>query len=246
MSFSFSPKIVTDGLIFCYDPANTKSFVSGSTNIYDLTKNNYDGQLINGPVYSGINYGSISLDATNQRINIPDIGVITDGTVSVWFKNNSEITTGSSISYIFEFTSASTIVASNFTVALGNITSLDDELLSVYLSSNSLSTTVGRYDATTLQLSGTNLPSGWYNIVVSRDSLGTRVYFNNILLGAPAGTNITTITTSTIPFTRSFFNLNKIGRVLNGLLSHVMIYNKGLTTEEVNRNYNAIKNRFGL
>jgi hypothetical protein len=25
-----------------------------------------------------------------------------------------------------------------------------------------------------------------------------------------------------------------------------MIYNKGLTTEEVNRNYNAIKNRFGL
>jgi len=243
MSFSYSPKIVTEGLILCYDPANTKSFVSGSTNIYDLTKNNYDGQLINGPVYSGVNYGVISLDASDDRINIPNIGEITDGTVSVWFKNNNEVLiTGSSPASIFEFTSATTLVNTSFTAVLGNVTAGDDELLSVYLSSIG----VGRYDATALNLTGSSLPSGWYNIVVSRDSSGTRVYFNNVLLGASAGTNITTITTSTVPFTRSFFNLNKIGRILNGLLSHVMIYNKGLTTAEVNRNYNALKSRFGI
>jgi hypothetical protein len=246
MSFSYSPKIVTDGLVLCYDPANTKSFVSGSTNIYDLSKNNYDGQLINGPVYSGVNYGVISLDATNDRVNIPDIGAITDGTVSVWFKNNNEVLiTGSSPAIIFEFTSATTLVTTSFTAALGNVTAGDDELLSVYLSSDGVGR-VGRYDATALNLTGSSLPSGWYNIVVSRDSSGTRVYFNNVLLGVPAGINITTITTSTVPFTRSFFNSNKIGRILNGLLSHVMIYNKGLTTAEVNRNYNALKSRFGL
>ena len=246
MSFSYSPKIVTDGLILCYDPANTKSFVSGSTNLYDLTKNKYDGQLINGPVYTGTSSGSISLDSTDDRINIPTLGNQTDGTVSAWFRNNNEISSGSSISYIFEFTSASTIVSTTFSSILGNTAGADDELLSVYLSSNSASSTVGRYDSVALNLSGSSLPSGWYNLVVSRDSSGTRVYFNNVLLGTPAGTNITTITTSTVPFFRDYFNLNKIGRILNGLSSHFMVYNRALSTEEVNRNYNALKNRFGL
>ena len=44
MAFHYSPNIVTDGLILCYDPANTKSFVSGSTSIFDLSQNKYDGQ----------------------------------------------------------------------------------------------------------------------------------------------------------------------------------------------------------
>lgn len=246
MSFHYSPKIVTDGLILCYDPANTKSFISGATNLYDLTKNNYDGQLINGPVYTGTSNGSISLDSSDDRIGIPTFTSQTDGTVSLWFRNNNDISSGSPISHIFEFTSASTIVASSFSAILGNVSALDDEILSVYISSNSSSSIIGRYDSVALNLSGTSLPSGWYNLVVSRDSSGTRVYLNNVLLGAPAGTNITTITTSTIPFFRSYFNLNKIGRILNGLISHFMVYDRALNTVEIDKNYKALKNRFGL
>jgi len=46
MSFHHSPKIVTDGLVFCIDPANTKSYSTGS-NCKDLTLKNGIGILTN-------------------------------------------------------------------------------------------------------------------------------------------------------------------------------------------------------
>jgi hypothetical protein len=82
---------------------------------------------------------------------------------------------------------------------------------------------------------------------VARDSSGSRIYFDNTLLGTPnIGQNINLTTTSTIPFSRSGWDNNRIGYVGNGLVSHFTIYNRALTTQEVNINYNALKNRFGL
>jgi hypothetical protein len=46
MSFHHSPKIVTDGLVFCIDPANPKSYSTGST-CRDLTLKNGVGTLTN-------------------------------------------------------------------------------------------------------------------------------------------------------------------------------------------------------
>ena len=247
MSFHFSPNLVTDGLILCYDPANTKSFVSGSTSLYDLTTNKYDGLLVNGPVYSADSKGSISLDLTDDRINFPNMGSLVNGTASIWFKNISVITTATTAAYLFEFTSGSTSTQS-FSSVLGNTAGAPTrvELLSVYLYSD-VGSIIATYIASDLPITGQNIPVGWHNLVVSRDSLGTRVYFDNVLLGVPSqGTNITTITTSTIPFSFVVWNLNKIGRILGGLVSHFTVYNKALTTQEVSINYNALKNRFGL
>jgi hypothetical protein len=248
MSFHFSPNLVTDGLILCYDPANTKSFVSGSTSLFDLTSNKYNATLTNGPVYSGAAMGSISLDLTDDSIGFSDIGDLTDGTVSMWFRNNNPITSASTNAFLFEFTSASTLATQSFTSVLGNIAFATSrvELLSVYLWSD-ISTVVGCYTASDLPITGQNIPVGWHNLVVARDSSGTRVYFDNTLLGAPSqGNDITTITTSTVPFSFVDWNLNKIGRILGGLVSHFSVYNRGLTTQEVSRNYNALKTRFGL
>ena len=250
MSFHFSPNLVTDGLILCYDPANTKSFVSGSTSLFDLTSNKYNATLTNGPVYSGAAMGSISLDLTDDSIGFSDIGDLTDGTVSMWFKNNDPITSASTNAFLFEFTSASTLSTQSFTSVLGNIAFATSrvELLSVYLWSD-ISTVVGCYTASDLPISGLSIPVGWHNLVVARDSVGTRVYFDNVLLGDPSqGVNITIIPTSSVPFIYSFWNwnLNKIGRILGGLVSHFSVYNRGLTTQEVSRNYNALKTRFGL
>ena len=247
MSFHFSPNIVTDGLIVCYDPANTRSFVSGSTSLYDLTTNKYDGLLVNGPVYSGVNYGTISMDASNDEIDFPDIGNVTNGTVSIWFRNNINIETGTTASWLFWFGSGGTF--SNMRVAFGNVTTLSPELFTVYLPDFTETGSIsGRWgSSSSLPISGSSIPSGWYNIVIARDSFGSRIYFNNTLLGNPPfGGNVNSITTSTIPFSRSGWNNNRIGYDGNGLVSHFTIYNRALTTQEVSRNYNALKNRFGL
>ena len=250
MAFSYSPKIVTDGLILCYDPANTNSFVSGSTSMYDLTKNVYTSSLVNGPIYSGEAMGSISLDLTDDRIEFPNLGNLTDGTVSIWFKNNNVITTATTNAFIFEFTSASTLTIRSFSAVLGNVStgSTQVELLSVNLWSD-VSNLTAYYTASNLPITGSSIPIGWHNLVVARDSVGTRVYFDNTLLGTPSlGVNISIISTSSVPFIFSswLWNANKIGRILGGLSSHFSVYNRALTTAEVNRNYQATKGRFGL
>ncbi len=248
MSFQFSSNIVTDGLILCYDPANTRSFVSGSTSLFDLTSNKYNALLTGGPVYSGVNYGTISMDASNDEIDFPDIGNITNGTVSIWFRNNLNIISTGPISNPFWFGSGAT--ASSMRVALGDIGggTGSTELFTVYLPNFSTNDTIaGRWFASSLPISGSSIPSDWHNIVVARDSFGSRIYFDNTLLGDPNfGQNINQTTTSTIPFSVSGWNNNRIGVLGNGLVSHFTIYNRGITTQEVSRNYNALKNRFGL
>ena len=51
MSFSYSPKIVTDGLVFYVDAANPNSYVSGNTTVDSLV-GNVIGSLINGTDFS--------------------------------------------------------------------------------------------------------------------------------------------------------------------------------------------------
>jgi len=249
MSFNFSPKIVTNGLILYYDPANTKSFVSGSTSLYDLTTNKYDGLLVNGPVYSGVSMGSISLDLTDDKIDFPRLIDSTDGTISVWFRNNNEITSATTDTILFDFSSGGT-AQSVFKATLGNVflASGRTELLTIQLYSSTLSSIAGAYEPDLLPITGNTIPVAWHNLTIARDSSGTRVYFDNVLLGVPSSpsSNITIITTTTNQFGRSQWYLNRIGFALGGLVSTFKIYNRALTTQEVNRNYNALKNRFGL
>jgi hypothetical protein len=249
MAFHYSPNILTDGLILCYDPANTNSFVSGSTSLFDLTSNKYDAQLTNGPVYSTDSKGSILLDLTDDKIDFPRLSDSTDGTISIWFKNDNEITSATTATELFKFSSGVTS-QSQFKATLGNVffATGRTELLTIQLYSSTPSTIAGSYEADLLPITGNTLPVKWYNLTISRDSLGTRVYFDNVLLGVPSppSSDITIITTTTNQFGRSAWNLNEIGFMLGGLVSHFSIYNRSLTTEEVNGNYQALKNRFGL
>ena len=96
MGISYSPKIVTDGLVLCLDAANARSYPGTGTTWTDIsagfsdslvsrsTANN--GTLTNGPVFSGNNAGFISLDGSNDRVSISDHTSIrlTTGTISMF------------------------------------------------------------------------------------------------------------------------------------------------------------------
>ena len=58
---------------------------NGNT-IYDLSKNNNYGTLINGVLYDSDNCGSLKFDATNAYINVNNLSSITNGTISFWSK----------------------------------------------------------------------------------------------------------------------------------------------------------------
>lgn len=94
MAFNFSPKVITNGLVYYNDYKNTKCYSQGST-IYDLSRNEYTGTS-NGPSYAS---GEFSFDGTNDFISLTNtINLGNNFTISINFKlsnnNNDTILLG--------------------------------------------------------------------------------------------------------------------------------------------------------
>jgi hypothetical protein len=90
MATNYSPKIVTDGLEFCFDPSNTKSYTSGSV-IRDISGNNKNGTL-NGTYTltstEGVN--SILFTSTGSPVsNLVQGNTVNLRTISIWYNRRS-------------------------------------------------------------------------------------------------------------------------------------------------------------
>lgn len=86
MSYNTGPKIVTDGLVLCLDAADRNSYPGSGSTWYDLSGNANNGTLTNGPTFSSTNGGSIVFDGSNDYSTFyaPNLGTIT--TVEMWVK----------------------------------------------------------------------------------------------------------------------------------------------------------------
>ena len=81
MSTRYNPSIVRDSLLLYLDAANTKSYPGSGTTWYDLSGNNKNPTLTNGPTFNSDNLGSIVLDGTNDYVEFSPDGDITSDTV---------------------------------------------------------------------------------------------------------------------------------------------------------------------
>jgi len=75
MAISFGPKIVTTGLIACFDPGNLRTYPGSGTTIYDACGNGYTGTLTNGASYSAVNGGVWVTDGVNDYVSISGINL---------------------------------------------------------------------------------------------------------------------------------------------------------------------------
>lgn len=218
MAFNYSPKTITNGLVLYLDAANTKSYVSGSSTWIDLSKNNLNGTLTNGPTYNSSNGGVIIFDGTNDYVNCGNSSVLdlTDITISVWYKTTA---TGNQI-----------LVGKSY---------LTSYYLNVAPSANSFS----------LWTNGTSLGSGtittlgngnWHNIVGTMSGVNKKVYYDGAL--ANSGTGTSNIDSNPLYIGSSPVN----AAIFNGSIANVLLYNRALSIEEVQQNFNTTKTRFRL
>jgi hypothetical protein len=226
MASQYGPRIVTDGLIAYYDAGNTKSYPETGTVFSDISGNNNNGTLTNGPTYSSLNKGAIILDGSNDYIStnltLPS-PTTTPTTFDIIFKNNSSST-------FRGFLGLSSYQVSGF--ALG-----------FYV--NSLTQIYALYNT-----SGADYIGGWnYNSSVI--SHGVFVFNARSISCYRNGALVGTITSS-IDATANSGGI-QIGRILQGGWGNAQcdiyslkIYNKVLSSSEVSQNYNATKGRFGL
>jgi hypothetical protein len=226
MAFNYSPKIVTDGLVFAVDAANKKSYPGSGTTWTDLAGTS-NGTLTNGPTFDSGDGGSIVFDGSDDYASFSGFtSVASAGTISQWFKpaiswsnsNPSQTMRLSGIHSNWEFGRTNAGVGGAFTFDLGAALSV-----------------------TTAQRTWSN--ALWYNMVVTWDTSTntSKVYIGGTLDNSGNATNSTS--TGTFEIARSPGGTSQLWY---GNIASVKYYNRVLTSTEITQNYNALKSRFGL
>ena len=235
MAGNVAPNLVTNGLVLCYDPANTKSFVSGSTTLFDLTSSKDDGSLINGPTFNSENGGSIVFDGANDLVQGSGISNITSFTISIWFKMTGPGSTGGA---------SNTIYNSLFGINSGNRRIL-------VASSANTGQTEGRILA---QMGGSNyfsdnnssgltITNSWNNVVYTFSPNIATLYINGIIQTTQSNSSVT------FPDANIYlgaYNNPITAYAMKGNIAQTSVYNRSLSLSEVLQNYNASKRKFGL
>ena len=223
---SAGPSIVTNGLVFNVDAANTSSY-SGSGNVWnDLSGSN------NIKFYSSSSY-SVNADPTFS----PDGGgsLVTTGIFGRSIANSG--ITGSvarSMEAWVKFNS----VSQNAVISIGGQSnSLLYELMAFQ------NNAIEHYWGSFTQSSTVLATNTWYNIVIIYDGTTNHyVYINGVQVGF---SSTPSLNTSNSPIYVGPAVTTTWG-AFDGKIAALRIYNRALTSTEVTANFNALKSRFGL
>lgn len=211
--------IVTD-LLVNVDAGFTPSYPKSGTSWYDLSGNNYNGTLSNGPTFNSSNGGSIVFDGSDDYVTI-----------------NS----GSSILSNVNYTKIAWFYPTNFATSNNIISGGNTGQHAFWLfASNKLN--AGHNGVWNTVVSTTTLSlNTWYcGAVTFNTTNGWKLYLN----GSQEATssNTTTFTgTGDIQIGRYQTGNNYTGRI-----AIAQVYNRVLSAAEILQNFNAQKSRFGL
>ena len=228
MSFNFSPKVVTDGLEIYLDAGNPKSYVGGSSTWYDLSGNNVNGTLTNGPTFSAEANGCIVFDGINDIVTTSFNQIQTSNTFEIWANRTESANTYNMMAGMY---------LPYFGFRSGNF---------LHFSETVGGTQRHVYTNESLTL-GSLSNNRWYcfHFVTSFDGVNTTMssYSDGIFRGSA--------TYSGSPVTNTVLNLS-IGNWRTGIIDYPFrgkisifkYYNRALSAAEVLQNYNATKTRY--
>jgi hypothetical protein len=222
--------IVTDSLIMNLNAGNTSSYPGTGTLWTDLSGQNNNATLVNGPTFSSSNGGVISFDGTNDSGQWASGGAIT-ANLNTWYNDTTR-------------TLQMWINFSNLNSGqLQSITSLgDDEVQYGFAISNSRWAMFANSSFSTI---GNALSTNtWYFVTLLRTGADSwTIYQGTTNLG-----NVTQFAGISSFGGDYQFQLmcNGYGNHKQGTVGQVLFYSKVLSASEIANNYDATKSRFGL
>lgn len=230
------PNIINDGLVVSLDAANSKSYPGSGTTWYDLSGENNNATLLNTPTFSNLNGGSLNFDGVNEGGQISSNSLINSSTITIdtWIRLDTGFNGGQ-------------IVARDDTSNTGNFTASrvfqwtigGDRKMNIVLFNSSNSIIFIHYREDYIFQNST-----WYNLVLVVGN-GTLSAYNNSEYFFNTTFSGTFNTSSPIPLyiaTRE----ERLLACINADIPIVRYYNRALSKEEIQQNYNATKGRFGL
>jgi hypothetical protein len=243
MSFNYSPKIITDGLVLYLDAANIRSYVSGSTTWNDISRVGNNGNLINGPTFNSANGGSIVLDGVDDYFitpsgSTPTLNITSQITLETWFKSTA-LANASHGDNLFSKGVSTDTNSGVYELNLANNTTANSPSFRM------------RIGASTPTYSPTNILINLnqiYNVTCTYNGSIIRIFVNGVESGSGLSAS-GTIQNSTQQLTIGVRFVHRTGiadSFFSGNIYLSKIYNRALSTAEVLQNYNTLKTRFGL
>jgi hypothetical protein len=232
MGVTYNPRIVTDGLVFCVDAANKRSYPGSGSTWNDLSKNRNNGTLNNMTSANVINTngGVFLFDAaddyidTSQEIQFDRTDPFT---LCAWLNNQD--------------TGYANIMNNENTSYRGYQFSFFDQKLQIYLRS-----TTSNYIA--VKCSNNFTLNAWKHCIAtydgSSDVSGMKLYIDGVLQSMTTISNTLTDSTDSGETTLIGTRIPVSVTYFDGYISNIQIYNRELSANEVQQNYNATKGRF--
>ena len=215
-------EIITNGLVSYLDTKTSLSYRPGTTRWNDLSGNQKNFNLINGPTYTSDSGGGIVFDGTNDAATSTSTILQPSAyTLAIWIKH---ATIGSTIQRYITLANESGVIRYDGANSVGQ--------LAFYL-------VIGGVDRQ-IRVNSAIVANQAYYIVGTWDGTTSRLYKQGVEVGnlTPTGTPNTSSATVSLS--------SGGGETLNGNMYQVAIYNRTLSAAEVLQNYNLSKSRFGL
>lgn len=237
MSQHTGPKIITDSLAYCIDPGNLNSYTSGSTTLYDISRNGYTGSFQGDFPYPSTSSYALQFDGVSDFVslgtNTPNLYPKSDSfTWCGWMKY------GSHPSQIWYGNAGGG--SDGFGISMG-VTELRVEVLGTTGPANPRQTSY--YNITAYH-------NKWHQltVVLNRDGFTVTVYVNGIQIGSNALVDWGSIRQEPSAGVNGLYigcynGADNLGWY-NGLLGPIHIYRKALSQAEIIQNYNALKGRY--
>ena len=231
----FGMGIIQDGLVLNLDAGNTSSYPGTGTDWFDLTSNNNDGVLTNGPTFDSANGGSIVFDGINDYTNLGSTLNFSNYnnsgfTISFWVKVNSTVQTNK---YLFSKL-ASVGNDNQFSIIYGYVSNTYE----LYGGVGGSGANQNIRTNSQISVNDTN----WHNLTYSVGTTTTG-YLDNVVKFTNTYASLTYVSSTNSNYLTTF---NAIGFFLNSNIATMQLYNRILSPLEITQNYNATKTRYGL
>ena len=238
--------IVTSGLVLCLDAANRKSYPGIGTAWTDLSGRGNTGTLTNmdGTNFNSANGGFLTFDGFDEYAKISSPSPLSSTkifTFEIWV-NFTSITgnfgPSNKAAFLFAGGTGSGSGQPEFGVWSANASSFTPNTLYFGRGGG------GTSGSLSINVSSLMSNGNWYQIVLVRSTSNAQIVYLN---GSSIGTgNVSDdFQDGQTDFGAIHANGDYSG-FLNGKISTIKIYNRALTAQEIQQNFNATRSRYGI